>query len=221
MKREPILILLVEDNIDHVILTRESLKQSEVDFQVDVATNSDECLAKLRENSYDAMLLDYSLPKVDGLTLLDKINEECYQTPVIMVTGQGDERIAVEAMKRGAYDYVIKSKNYLVALPLTIQKVIEKDAMLKEKAQLEQRIAASEKKYRELVENLNYLVYTLDRDGKITSVNKIASEVLGYTVEEIYQMNAFQLIPEPYKAQALEDFQTLLEKGEARMYKQS
>ncbi len=127
MKKGPILILLVEDNIDHVILTKESLKQSEVNFKVDAVTNLDECLEKLEQNSYDAILLDYSLPKGDGLALLDKINEKHYHTPVIMVTGQGDETIAVEAMKKGASDYVVKSKDYLVTLPLTIQRVIEKD----------------------------------------------------------------------------------------------
>jgi len=127
MNKKPILILLVEDDIDHVILTKKSLKQSKVDFQIDVATNSDECLEKLKKNSYNAIVLDYSLPKVDGLSLLGKINEKCYHTPVIMVTGQGDEMIAVEAMKKGAYDYVVKSQDYLVTLPLTIQRVIEKD----------------------------------------------------------------------------------------------
>ncbi len=117
MKKGPILILLVEDNIDHVILTKESLKQSEVNFKVDAVTNLDECLEKLEQNSYDTILLDYSLPKGDGLALLDKINEKHYHTPVIMVTGQGDETIAVEAMKKGASDYVVKSKDYLVTLP--------------------------------------------------------------------------------------------------------
>ena len=145
MEKKPTLILLVEDNTDHVILTKGALKQSEANFQVDVASNSDECLEKLKENRYDAILLDYSLPKVNGLTLLSKINEEHQQTPVIMVTGQGDENIAVEAMKKGAHDYVVKSKNYLVTLPLTIQKVIEKAAMVKEKALLEAQLRQSEK----------------------------------------------------------------------------
>ena len=78
---------------------------------------------------------------------------------------------------------------------------------------MEEKISASEKKYRELVENLNDFVYTVDKNSNITSVNKIVPEFLGYTIEQLYQMNFFQLISGAHQAQALEDFRTVIEKG--------
>jgi len=195
MKKESTLILLVEDNIDHAIIITESLKRSEGNFQVDVAGNSDECLEKLREDGYDTILLDYSLPKVDGLTLLDKINEGHYQTPVIMVTGRGDENIAVEAMKKGAYDYVTKSKNYLVTLPLIIQKVIEKDAMAKENMKLEARLRQSEKMA---------AIGTLAA-GVAHEFNNILAGMMGYA--HLAQMD------EKYVPKLVETVLTLCERG--------
>ena len=124
-------ILLVEDNLDHVMLMEAALKKSDAKFEVDVAVSGDECLEKFAKSSYDVILLDYSLPKISGLDILENIRERKSDTPVVMITGQGDENIAVEAMKKGAYDYVTKSGDFLITLPMVIQQAIEKHKMIR------------------------------------------------------------------------------------------
>ncbi|MDI6776121.1 MAG: diguanylate cyclase [Syntrophales bacterium] len=131
-------ILIIEDNPDHAELARLALEpQFEVDW-VESGEKGWQYLEALTPDDYPAViLLDYSLPVTDGLSLLERIRKEKYDIPVIMVTGRGDERVAVEAMKRGAYDYMIKEGNYLVTLPSFVLNTIKQHEIIKEKARLE------------------------------------------------------------------------------------
>ena len=145
MEKRPLNIMLVEDDPDDIILTKRVIKRHNSNFNIDTATNVEECLNKLSKGVYSVVLLDYNLPKRNGLKILKDIRKEGYDIPVIMVTGQGDEMVAVESIKQGAQDYIIKSTNYLKILPGTISKVIEGYKLKKEKEKLEQRLIQSEK----------------------------------------------------------------------------
>ena len=130
-------ILIIEDNPDHAALTMLALDPS---FEVCLLGLGKDALLYLEGLARDArpaaILLDYSLPGMDGLTVFGRILERGYDIPVIMVTGQGDERIAVKAMKNGAYDYVVKSGNYRALLPSVIFKAVKHHEMEREKAML-------------------------------------------------------------------------------------
>lgn len=134
-------VLIIEDNPDHAELARLALEpQFEVDW-VESGEKVWQYLEALTPDDYPAViLLDYSLPVTDGLSLLERINKEKSDIPVIMVTGQGDERVAVEAMKRGAYDYVIKEGNYLTLLSSLVHKTIKQHESNREKARLEREL---------------------------------------------------------------------------------
>ncbi|MDO9528904.1 MAG: diguanylate cyclase [Syntrophales bacterium] len=130
-------ILIIEDNPDHAELARLAL---EPHFEVCLLESGEDALRYLEGLAGDAwpaaILLDYSLPGMDGLTVFERIMERGYDIPVIMVTGQGDERIAVEAMKKGAYDYMVKSGNYRTLLPSVIFKAVKQHEMEREKERL-------------------------------------------------------------------------------------
>lgn len=131
-------ILIIEDNPDHAELARLAL---EPHFEVCLFESGKDVLRYLEglagNNDWPAaILLDYSLPGMNGLAILDRIMERGYDIPVIMVTGEGDETIAVEAMKKGAYDYVVKSGNYRAVLPSVIYKAVTQHEMVAEKARL-------------------------------------------------------------------------------------
>jgi len=125
MTTEPVKILLVEDNIDQRELTLNAFRKKDPDARVTSVETGLACLELLGKEHFDAVILDYSLPMMNGVEVLSEIRAKGYAVPVIMVTGQGDEKIAVEAMKRGAGDYIIKSQNYYQSLLPVVQKVID------------------------------------------------------------------------------------------------
>ncbi|MBI1822543.1 MAG: diguanylate cyclase [Nitrospirae bacterium] len=125
-------ILLIEDNLDQQLLIRRACEQALPEYAIEAAKEGVAALDYLENNRVDAVVLDYSLPTMTGLEVLGQIHLKYPGTPVIMVTGQGAESIAVEAMKLGAYDYIIKTGHYFENIPRVIQKAIEK-SQLKEK----------------------------------------------------------------------------------------
>lgn len=137
-------ILLVEDNPDHAELALSSLesfcRDHEQRFQINVVRTGEECLRIIDNETYDVMVLDYSLPMTDGLEVLTKIREKGIKTPIIMVTGRGSEKIAVEAIKRGASEYLVKDQGYLGRLPMVVYNSIKQFEERQEKERLEDEL---------------------------------------------------------------------------------
>ena len=103
-------ILVVDDDIVDRIAVSRCLQQADLDIDIAEAINFASAIAILQENSFDCICLDYLLPDRDGLELVKELVELGIKVPAIVLTGQGDEQIAVELMKAGVYDYLPKSK---------------------------------------------------------------------------------------------------------------
>ncbi|RJS73112.1 hybrid sensor histidine kinase/response regulator [Methanophagales archaeon] len=190
---EQIKILYVEDDPGDAKLVRRALLSTTETgdvrykraFSVDIAESGEKCIEKIRKEKYDVLLVDYNLPKMSGLDVLTKIIEDGYDAPVIMVTGSGDEETAVNAMKRGAWDYIVKAGDYLRPLPLTIQNVVLQYEMAKEKRRVEEALRESEEKNRNLIEYANDAIFTLNLNGAFQLVNKKFEEITGFKREEV------------------------------------
>jgi len=145
-------ILLVEDNADHRELMRLALTKYDLTWQVEGVVSGEAALRRLSEGeAYDVVFLDYSLPERDGLEVLEEIRGGEAPPPVVMVTGRGDEQVAVEAMKCGAYDYVVKGEGYMQRLPVLAQRAMEAHQLAMERKLAEEE---REKLIRELQEAL-------------------------------------------------------------------
>jgi len=122
MSEKQLSILLVDDDEVDRLTVRRALKKAQFPASITEVTNGSEALAKLTKKSglgsnldwahpnFDLILLDYLLPDIDGLNLLAKINDLQINLPMVVLTGQGDEQLAVEMMKSGAADYLSKGK---------------------------------------------------------------------------------------------------------------
>ena len=104
-------ILIAEDDEDDLLLFKELIIEGahDVKMAVDSAPTRKDIIRKLTESHYDLFFLDYRLGEWNGLDILKEIREKGYTLPVVILTGQGDQEIAVQAMKSGATDYLVKS----------------------------------------------------------------------------------------------------------------
>ena len=118
-------ILLIEDDAGLVELITALLEES--GFSVMSAASGAEALTHLKKQTPDLILLDYSLPDMNGKELIETLNKQQISLPPFIIsTGQGDERIAVNMMKLGAMDYVVKDILFLEKLPDVVQRVVRK-----------------------------------------------------------------------------------------------
>jgi len=129
--------LIIDDRESDVDYIRSFLRQAGPEHTFHVVWESDpQCaLDRLAKETFDLVLLDYQMPVMNGLELLPKIHERHPELPVIMLTGQGNEQIAVDAMKRGAHDYLRKDQMTLPALLCAVMAVLERRRLTDELAQ--------------------------------------------------------------------------------------
>jgi DNA-binding NtrC family response regulator len=115
-------VLLIEDNTDAARLIADTLRNEA--FAVTVVSSARTGLERLAAGAIDCVLLDYRLPDADGITCLRKIRQSNPDLPVIIITGAGSEEVAVEAMKLGATDYLVKHGKYLLTVPVVVREAL-------------------------------------------------------------------------------------------------
>ena len=177
-------ILYVEDEPAHVELTQRTLEDNLpgrfVLYQVDSLRAALKMLE--REPDIDLVLTDLRLPDGSGLDLLKKVREMQPAPAVVLVTGQGDEKIAVTALKTGASDYLIKEGDYLHRLPAALTNAVAQNRLAREQAALR----AAEHRFRILVEQLPAAVYTDNHDefSSALYISPQIEEISGFSPSE-------------------------------------
>lgn len=141
-------LLIIDDcAADRKIYRRFLLRDPHLSYQIFEADCAEDGLALCQEIHFDIILLDFCLPDMSGLELLDKLNREVFDTavPVIILTGRGDEEVAVQAMKRGALDYLVKQQLKPDVLQLAIRNAIKQLGLQAQlsKTQERQRLIAT------------------------------------------------------------------------------
>ena len=114
--------LVVEDDLDVQELIIFHLQRILKDFRFVESRNGSDALHKIKTSSYEFVLLDYSLPKMDGLEIMDELRKEGIDTPVIMMTAMGNEKIADLSWRKGVADYIVKEENFYSRVTLLVFK---------------------------------------------------------------------------------------------------
>ncbi len=202
-------VLIIEDNPQQAKYFQVILSRHDPPFRVDVAGDAPEAFTKLASERFDAVTIDYNLPSITGIELLTQIKQKYPYIPVIMVTGQGDERVAVEAMRKGAQDYITKTREYLELLPRTLIRAIRESTLTK---QLEE----SRQRYYELFHNANIAIFVIDAETtRIQQMNQCAEELLGLSHQIGRQKAFFNLVAPDQQAIIETLFKNIKENGTA------
>jgi PAS domain S-box-containing protein len=212
-------ILVIEDSaIDQKIISRVFQKGNEP-YELHFAATGEEALARMRTGHYAAVLLDYSLPGMSGLEILKSAAQSgLTSVPSVMLTGMADIRVAVEAMKLGAYDYVLKTAgaDYAEVLPSVIRRAIERHNLLKEKERLEREVHEYATNLERIVQErtaqlratTNFLnnivesstefgIVAFDLRGNVLLWNSGAQNMFGYPKEEVEGKKSFAVFLNP------------------------
>jgi two-component system, cell cycle sensor histidine kinase and response regulator CckA len=178
MTQDELRILILEDVAMDAELVEYELERASIPFSSRRVDSRDGFLHALEEFGPDLILSDYTLPRFDGMTALSLAKERAPSIPFLIVTGSVNEETAVGCMKAGATDYLLKSN--LARIGPAIEAALERCRAHAQKVQAEAALAASERRFRSLVQNSSDLVTILAPDGTILYVSDSAERIVGY-----------------------------------------
>ena len=177
MSENTINVLLVDDDAEYVSVTKHHLRSFQnKKFEVTWAHDGETAFEKLSPNhQFDIILMDYYLPNTNGLEIIRKIYESKIDIPIIFLTANKDFRIAVEAMKYGVEEYLVKDEAVDTILPRTIVNVLDR-------VQLKKRINEAEKKSliaKRRAEGIQELIVTMCHEfNNPLAAIKISADIL-------------------------------------------
>jgi PAS domain S-box-containing protein len=162
-------ILVIEDDeLDRLIIGK-ALRGTGMCSEIEFAEDSEAGFRTAIEKNYNCIFLDYNLPGGSGLHLLKKIREAGIPSPVIIITSQGDERVAVELMKSGAADYIPKGLLTTEGTTQILRQIFRVQETEQEKAELETEVRSTHKLLETIASNAPVILFSLDINGMLTS----------------------------------------------------
>jgi len=176
-------ILVVEDSEDDALLVLHQIKKGDYNIEFERVATTDRMKTMLRERTWDIILSDYVMPHFSGLEALELLKESGIDIPFIIISGTIGEDVAVEAMKAGANDYIMK--NNLQRLLPTIERELREWGNRAEKKRAEEELRILSR----AVEQSPASIIITDTEGKITYVNSKFTEITGYTPNEVLGQN--------------------------------
>lgn len=176
-------VLVVEDSEDDALLLLRELRKGDY-IPIFERVDSPEAMEEaLKKQDWEIVISDYVMPKFSGLSALRLLRELHNDIPFVIVSGNIGEDIAVEAMRAGAQDYIIKG-NYKRLVP-AVKRELEEARQRSEKRQIEQALSVSEERFRKRYEAIAAGVIVSDASGSITHVNRAACDFLGMSANQM------------------------------------
>jgi PAS domain S-box-containing protein len=176
---KPIRVLLVEDNPGDSLLIQSMLEGTYPGrYAILRATNLQEARAAAAAENSDVVLLDLTLPDSTGLATLDQLHADAPSAPIIVMTGLSDEDVAMQAVQRGAQDYLPKGQVNAAVVARSIRYAMDR-------RQAQESLRQSEERVRRVLDNLYSFVGVLTPEGVLVETNRAPLEASGIALEEV------------------------------------
>ncbi len=188
----PLRMLHLEDDPDYCDLVQSLLAKE--GYKVESVLTDDRAgfEAALAPDKFDIILADYLLPTYNGLDALRVAREKCPETPILLVSGTIGEQAAIESLRNGATDYVLKQ--WPERLVPAVRRAVEEAEERRQRRRVESELVRREKHFRALTENALDILSILDHQGAFTYNSPSVTRVLGYEPVDLAGQSAFALI---------------------------
>lgn len=191
---------MLEDTATDVVLINHELRRAGLQFQTKRVETKKDFLRELEHNAPDAILSDHGLPAFDGFAALAIARDKAPDTPFIFVTNARGEALAIDSLRSGATDYVLKER--LDDLAPALERALRLAAEKRARREAEDKLRESEERFRLLVGGVKECaVFMLDAEGKVSSWNAGAELIHGFTADEVLHRHfACLYLPDDRKA---------------------
>ncbi len=209
--REPLRVLLVEDNEDDALLLVEELRAGGFAPQYARVQTEQELRESLAQNSWELVLADYTLPNFSGVGALRTIRQSGQDIPFIIVSGTVSEQQAIDMMREGAHDFILKQS--LARLVPAVRRELGEAAGRRERRRVEEALREQEAQLRLITDNSPDAIITIDEACNIRFANPASETIFGYAIAEMEGQPITMLVPERFREAYLAAMQEYLTPG--------
>jgi PAS domain S-box-containing protein len=180
-------VLYVDDEPDLLEIGKTYLEHTG-DFRVDTMQSPLEVLSHLAKNPYDAIVCDYQMSEMDGISLLKQVRKDNNDIPFILFTGRGREEVVIEALNHGADFYLQKGG----AAQAQFAELASKLRQAVTRRQAERSLQESEKKLHDIINFLPDAIFAIDRKGVVITWNRAIEEMTGFSASDMIGKGDFE-----------------------------
>jgi len=189
-------VLLLEDDPSSIRLFDRKIQSAPVEMIVKDVRNKEAFLRELEDPQFDCIVIDYTLPDINGIEALRLVNELAPGTPTIIYTGSVGEEKAVECMKEGASEFLLKTNS--IRLVPAILSVVNQKRDREARVRAEEAQRQSEARFKALAEMSSALIFIYQGE-RFTYVNTASKKITGYTEEELLNMKSWDMVHPDYR----------------------
>lgn len=206
---------MLEDVASDAELVEYELRKAGLAFTIRRVDTREGFLQEIKKRTPDVILADYHLPSFDGLSALELAREICPDPPFIIVSGALGEEVAVDTLKQGATDYVLKQR--MTRLGAAVERALQEAEVRRQRQQAQERLRESEERFRTLFQTAGSVISVVNPEGRILEFNLEAERVTGWRRQEVLGQGYLKLlVPAAYGEAVKADFQKVLGGQETR-----
>ena len=209
----PLRVLHLEDNIRDTELVEGTLEAQGIATDLTRVETEQPFAAAVEDGNFDVILADYTLPSFDGLSALKLAQQHAPDVPFIFVSGTLGEDVAIEALKRGATDYVLKTR--LTRLGSSINRALREAREKSERKRAEATARRSQRELQAVIETIPAMVWSTSADGTLDFINQRWQEFTGLPMENALGWNWEAVVYPDDLARYVADWRVALKNGQA------